>query len=147
MENKKMVGVMVEEMKMKAGVTAVTLAFLLALCVPVVSFAGPAIDTDGDNVFDWFDNCRIASNAAQVDSDGDGCGNACDFDFNQNGVVDIGDFASLVGKFGSTIPPAPAVMDSNANLVIDIGDFATLVGKFGSPPGPSGTTNNTTACP
>ena len=86
-----MVGVKVEEKKMKAGVTAVTLALLLALFVPAVSFAGPAIDTDSDTVFDWFDNCRLVPNTDQTDSDNDGCGNACDADVNQDGTVGGGE--------------------------------------------------------
>ncbi len=34
-------------------------------------------DTDGDTVNDWKDNCRFTKNVTQLDSDGDGRGDAC----------------------------------------------------------------------
>jgi len=35
-------------------------------------------DVDGDGVFDQFDNCREVANTDQLDTDGDGLGDACD---------------------------------------------------------------------
>lgn len=45
-----------------------------------VSFGGisPAVDTDGDGVFDTLDNCPATANANQFEDDGDTIGNACD---------------------------------------------------------------------
>lgn len=37
----------------------------------------PAVDRDGDGVFDWADNCLDAPNADQADTAGDGVGDAC----------------------------------------------------------------------
>jgi hypothetical protein len=37
----------------------------------------PAVDQDGDNVFDWNDNCPTVANGSQADSVGNGIGDAC----------------------------------------------------------------------
>jgi hypothetical protein len=71
----------------KAALRGFTLALLLALV------ATPAIgvlrdDQDGDGVIDAVDDCLLAPHADQRDTDRDGIGNACDPDFDQNGVVD-----------------------------------------------------------
>src|SRR5688500_1997304 len=47
----------------------------------VVGSVGQYLDSDGDSVVDAFDNCTAVANANQLDSDGDGYGNACDADF------------------------------------------------------------------
>ncbi|MGB5471915.1 MAG: hypothetical protein WBQ78_00375, partial [Gammaproteobacteria bacterium] len=46
------------------------------------------IDTDSDTVDDAIDNCTLVANADQRDTNGDGFGNVCDADFNNNGIVD-----------------------------------------------------------
>jgi hypothetical protein len=125
---------------MKAGVIGATLAFLLMIGFPVVSFAGPAVDTDGDGSFDWLDNCKAVSNAAQVDSDGDGCGNRCDADFDQNGTVGVADFTLWSNALGDTAPGPPfnASVDADVDGTIGIGDFTIWSNSLGGPPGPSG---------
>ena len=112
-------------------------------------FAGPAVDTDGDGDFDWLDNCIFNSNAAQTDSDNDGCGNRCDSDYDQNGVVCVSDFTLWANSLGDHAPGPPfnAAIDTDVNGAIGIGDFTGWSNQRGGPPGPSGTTNNTTACP
>jgi hypothetical protein len=106
-------------------------------------------DTDGDTVPDPIDNCLTVPNVSQTDCDSDGCGNVCDGDFDQNGVVAIGDFSSFALAYGTGSclhdiglpdPPQP-------DGIVAVADFTQFASLFGKAPGPSGTTGGTTACP
>jgi hypothetical protein len=108
------------------------------------ALAGPLLgDADGDGVDDLLDNCLGVSNSAQIDADGDGCGNACDADYNQDGFVGGPDFGIMKGSFGKSVGQAgynPAC-DSNADNIVGGPDFGFLKGQFGaagSPPGLAG---------
>jgi len=96
---------------------------------------GPAPDIDGDGVPDTSDNCILLANANQRDTNGDGYGNLCDPDFNNNGVVDSQDGALLKVAFGSSAFPD---RDLNGNGIVDSNDGARLKARFGQSPGPSG---------
>ncbi len=88
-----------------------------------------------------------AVNPGQDDTDGDDCGNACDADYNQDGIVDIGDFGAYAQNFGSNNTLYQHTPPINSTTVVSIGDFGFFSQSFASPPGPSGTTAGTTACP
>ena len=60
-----------------------------------------AADLDADGVRDAADNCAAAANPGQQDSDADGAGNACDFDYNNDGQVNDADAGLLRSAFGS----------------------------------------------
>src|SRR6185295_19613546 len=55
-------------------------------------------DTDGDGILDGADNCPASPNANQLDSDGDGLGNACDVDQDNDGVANGTDNCPLVAN-------------------------------------------------
>ncbi len=101
-------------------------------------------DTDADGAHDGQDNCSAAANGplvpdsggnSQLDTNGDGYGNRCDPDFNNNGVVDSQDGSLLKAAFGSAAFPD---RDLNGNGSVDSQDGAILKSRFGQAPGPSG---------
>jgi len=91
-------------------------------------------DTDGDGIPDDVDNCMLVPNPDQRDSDGDGYGNACDADLNNDGQVNFADLAIFRSRFGSGDPDA----DLNGDGVVNFADLARFHELFGRPPGPSG---------
>lgn len=52
-------------------------------------------DSDGDGSDDRSDNCPLVSNPDQLDTDGDGIGNACDEDDDNDGAADTADNCPL----------------------------------------------------
>lgn len=98
--------------------------------------APPAPDTDGDGVADNLDNCKRVANANQRDTDGDGYGNICDADFNQNKVVDPTDLSKLKALLGKVSPNGHE--DLNGNGIVDPTDLSIAKGYLGKMPGPSG---------
>ncbi len=55
-------------------------------------------DPDDDDVWDPGDNCQLVANADQIDTDGDGLGDACDDDDDNDTVVDTSDNCPLVAN-------------------------------------------------
>jgi formylglycine-generating enzyme required for sulfatase activity len=52
---------------------------------------GLVLDSDGDTVVDTEDNCPTLSNVNQYDKDGDGLGNRCDDDIDDDGILNEAD--------------------------------------------------------
>ena len=107
--------------------------------VLLLATAGVAPDADADGVPDSIDDCTLVpngpgQNGGQRDTDGDGFGNACDPDLNEDGVVNARDLAQLKALFFKH--------DANADLdgdgVVNAKDLARLKSYFFKPPGPSG---------
>ena len=95
----------------------------------------PPRDGDGDGVPDERDLCIDVAEASQRDTDGDGHGNACDPDLNNDDVVDDRDVALLKAAFFGSDPDA----DLNGDGVVDFLDLGLLNALYGKAPGPSGT--------
>ena len=57
-------------------------------------------DMDGDEVRDEVDNCPTVKNGSQLNTDGDGQGDACDGDDDGDGVPDSGDNCRIVPNPG-----------------------------------------------
>ena len=83
---------------------------------------------------DNLDNCKLVANTNQRNTDGDGYGNICDPDFNQNNIVDPADVSSLKAKIGQVSPNH----DLNGNGIVDPSDMNILKTYLGKAPGPSG---------
>lgn len=91
-------------------------------------------DEDGDAVPDSRDNCTKVSNRNQLDSDGDGFGNACDGDLNNDNVVNALDLALFRNKFGTR---GEGAADLNGDGVVNAIDLALFRRLFAGTPGPS----------
>jgi hypothetical protein len=129
---------------MRLTVFAATLAFLLW---GTPAFAGSAPDFDNDGVGDQIDNCSEDVNTAQDDSDGDDCGNICDANFDQTGQTGFNDFLIFSAAFGLTGVEVLCLVEDIPGCQVGFDDFLIFGQEFGLPPGPSGTTDGTTACP
>ena len=129
---------------MRSTVFAATLAFLLW---GTPAFAGSAPDFDSDGVGDQIDNCSEYVNTGQDDSDGDDCGNLCDADYDNTGIVTFDNFLGFAGAFGKTGDEKYCHEEPIPGCVVGFNDFLFFAGAFGVVPGPSGTTDGTTACP
>ena len=94
-----------------------------------------SVDTDGDGIDDVADNCIQISNFMQRDTDGDGFGNFCDPDLDNNGVVNFLDVALWVPSF-STVNTGDE--DFNGDGLSNFSDFALFANYYLQSPGPSG---------
>jgi len=155
---------------MKVRLLALAFGFSL---VAGVAYAGPlpgGTDTDGDGVEDAFDNCTSESNAAQTDTDHNGCGNACTCvgsidpapcgptgqataallcDGNGDTIVNAGDYSLILAEWDCPNPPGsnpacpapPLLMDCNGDTVTNAGDYAVILAEWENSAGASGITS------
>ena len=91
-----------------------------------------ANDTDGDGTVDTLDNCVFVFNT-QVDTDGDGYGNRCDADFNNDGKTDGADFIAFRGHYVGQ----SELCDLSEDIRCTIFDYFIFTQLYGNPPGPS----------
>ena len=103
-----------------------------------ISFSGEQYwhqDTDNDGIDYADDNCRAASNPDQRDTDGDGIGNVCDADLNNDCIVNVLDLGPFRQLFFTDDPDA----DFNGDGVVNAIDLGQLRLQFFDVPGPSAT--------
>ncbi len=88
----------------------------------------PLVDSDGDGVDDEVDNCTNVVNPDQRDTNGDGYGNACDADLNDDCSVNFGDLALIKGAF-FPLPYDPDA-DFDGDGFVNFGDLAFMKSTF-----------------
>ncbi len=93
------------------------------------------LDADADGIDDTLDNCAGVANPTQRDTDGDGFGNYCDPDLNNDGRVNFLDLESMQAVFFATDDPDS---DLNGDGITNFDDLNILKAYFFGAPGPSG---------
>ena len=131
-------------LKTVGGVGSIMRLAVFAVAITFLLWGTPAfaLDFDSDGVEDQIDNCSEDVNTGQVDTDTDDCGNLCDADYDQSGIVGFPDIFLFWANPHSGNPLFCHVLPI-PGCIIGFPDFMFLMGSFSDPPGPSGTT----ACP
>ena len=97
------------------------------------------VDSDDDGVLDADDNCTLHDNLDQRDTDGDGYGNRCDGDLNNDGSTNTLDLNLYKLAHRSAAGDANYDVDAdfNGDGVINTLDLNIYKGLHRLPPGPS----------
>ena len=91
-----------------------------------------AADEDGDGFDNEVDNCPLRANPMQRDTDGDGYGNFCDPDLNNDNIVNAADLGIFKSVFFTPDPDA----DFDGSGVVNSTDLGIMKSLFFAPPGP-----------
>ena len=127
------------------GIMTLIVSFT-SICATNEAKSGPLFDADADGIPDQYDNCILVPNGtndnidpyecqiSQYDGDGDGYGNACDADIDNDGVVGGTEWLLVVREYGKNTPAS----DLTCNGVVGAEDIMKILRDFGTAPGPSG---------
>jgi len=125
----------VDDTRLEYSIPLMNLADAKRVIDEVRLSAGVQPDSDGDGFFDDADNCIYIANEDQHDSDGDAYGDACDADYNNDGMTDWVDGITFAGYLDTKNIHG----DFNADGVSNGEDYDHLMTKLmDKPPGPSG---------
>jgi len=99
----------------------------------------PVPDVDVDGVADQIDNCTNIQNTDQLDTDGDGFGNLCDGDLNDDGSTNTLDLNLYKQAHRTSVGDANYDVDAdfNGDGTINTLDLNIYKGLHRQPPGPS----------
>jgi hypothetical protein len=124
-----------------------------ALIIVSVGTALPGMaapnDTDNDAIANSTDNCTLAFNPSQLDSDHDGNGNACDGDLDNNGMVSAPDYILLQSVFNlrASSSGLAAAADFDGNGTVGVSDMVRVRSWMGEHPGRRASSHRTYRIP
>ena len=75
----------------------------------------------------------LVANETQLDTEGDGYGNACDADLNNDCIVNVADIGPFQIEYGTR---GSSDADFNGDLVVNVADLGSFQSMWGRPPGP-----------
>lgn len=101
-------------------------------------FPSENVDSDNDDVADAADNCTALANTDQRDTDGDGFGNLCDADFDNDCVINFSDLAAISELFFQN---GDLNEDMDGDGTVSFSDLALVKASLFEAPGPSGIAN------
>ncbi|MEL7447924.1 MAG: alpha/beta hydrolase-fold protein [Pseudomonadota bacterium] len=100
-----------------------------------------SVDSDSDGVPDLADNCSDVANADQRDTNGDGFGNACDADLDNDCVVNFADLGTMKSVFFT----GDADADMDGDGAVNFSDLGLMKAAFFAAPGTSGVSDECSA--
>jgi len=98
--------------------------------VHVFQNAAVVADSDGDGVVDGEDNCRLTANTDQRDTNGDGYGNMCDCDLDNDDVVGMTDFGIFRREWNTSGTGIDS--DFNGDEVVNYFDYSIFGMRYRS---------------